>query len=95
MRGEQAIFNLEIKKKRGLSINSDIHHSKVPSSDFKMFQMTVWSFGFNGMLVPIGSKTGVGYINGFHPLGFMVRQLKSEDLFTKRYWGDLGVKMPA
>ena len=60
-----------------------------------MFQMTVWSFGFNGMLVPIGSKTGVGYINGFHPLGFMVRQLKSEDLFTKRYWGDLGVKMPA
>ena len=33
MRGEQAIFNLEIKKKSGLSINPDIHHSKVPSSD--------------------------------------------------------------
>ena len=32
MRGEQAIFNLEIKKKSGLSINSDIHHSKVFSS---------------------------------------------------------------
>ena len=32
MRGEQAIFNLEIKKKRGLSINPDIHHSKVSSS---------------------------------------------------------------
>ena len=32
MRGEQAIFNLEIKKKSGLSINPDIHHSKVPSS---------------------------------------------------------------
>jgi len=29
MRGEQAIFNLEIKKKSGLSINPDIHHSKV------------------------------------------------------------------
>ena len=29
---EQAIFNLEIKKKSGLSINPDIHHSKVPSS---------------------------------------------------------------
>jgi len=33
MRGEQAIFNLEIKKKSGLSINPDIHHSKVISSD--------------------------------------------------------------
>ena len=32
MRGEQAIFILEIKKKSGLSINPDIHHSKVPSS---------------------------------------------------------------
>ena len=34
MRGEQAIFNLEIKKKSGLSINPDIHHSKVFSSVF-------------------------------------------------------------
>ena len=33
MRGEQAIFNLEIKKKSGLSINPYIHHSKVFSSD--------------------------------------------------------------
>ena len=33
MRGEQAIFNLEIKKKSGLSLNPDIHHSKVLSSD--------------------------------------------------------------
>jgi len=32
MRGEQAIFNLEIKKKSGLSLNPDIHHSKVFSS---------------------------------------------------------------
>ena len=33
MRGEQAIFNLEIKKRSGLSINPDIHHSKVFSSE--------------------------------------------------------------
>ena len=33
MRGEQAIFNLEIKKKSGLSLNPDIHHTKVLSSD--------------------------------------------------------------
>ena len=36
MRGEQALFNFEIKKKSGSSINPDIHQSKVPSSwDFK------------------------------------------------------------
>ena len=34
MIGEQAIFNLEIKKKSGLSINPDIHHSKVFSSEY-------------------------------------------------------------
>ena len=34
MRGEQAIFNLEIKKNSGLSIDPDIHHSKVFSSDY-------------------------------------------------------------
>ena len=33
MSGEKAIFNLEIKKKNGLSLNPDIHHSKVFSSD--------------------------------------------------------------
>ena len=32
MRGVQAIFNLEIKKKSGLSLNPDINHSKVFSS---------------------------------------------------------------
>ena len=39
MRGEQAIFNLEIKKKSGLSINPDIHHSKVFSSGFSKFSI--------------------------------------------------------
>ena len=34
MSGEQAIFNLQIKKKCGLSLNLDIHHSKVFSSDY-------------------------------------------------------------
>ena len=33
-RGEQAIFNLEIKKKSGLSHNPDIHLSKVFSSGY-------------------------------------------------------------
>ena len=36
MRGEQAIINLEIKKKSILSINPDIHHSKVFSSGYKL-----------------------------------------------------------
>ena len=34
MSGEEAIFNLQIKKKSGLSLNPDIHHSKVPGSGF-------------------------------------------------------------
>ena len=38
MRGEQAIFNLELKKKSGLSINPDIHHSKVFSSELKTLE---------------------------------------------------------
>ena len=37
MREEQAIFNLEIKKKNGLSINPDIHLSKVLSSVIIIF----------------------------------------------------------
>ena len=32
MSGERAIFNLQIKKKSGLSLNPDIHHSKFFSS---------------------------------------------------------------
>ena len=45
MRGEQAIFNLEIKKKSGLSINPDIHHSKVFSSDSLIEQIKCETFG--------------------------------------------------
>ena len=33
----QDYVNLEIIKKRGSSINPDIHHSKVPSSDSKLY----------------------------------------------------------
>jgi len=32
-KGDQALFNLKIKKKKRLSIDLDIHHSKVSSSD--------------------------------------------------------------
>ena len=42
MRGEQAIFNLEIKKKSGLSINPDIHHSKVFSSEQNLIFIQFW-----------------------------------------------------
>ena len=41
IRGEQALFNLEIKKKRGLSKNLDIHHSKVFSSGKKILHV-IW-----------------------------------------------------
>ena len=41
MSGEQAIFNLQIKKKSGLSINPDIHHSKVFSSELKSLECDI------------------------------------------------------
>ena len=43
MNGEQAIFNLEIKKKSGLSLNPDIHHSKVFSSEFIVLTSKVYN----------------------------------------------------
>ena len=43
-RGEQSLFNLEIKKKSGSSINHDIHDSKVPSSAC-VCETTLASFG--------------------------------------------------
>ena len=49
MIGEQAIFNLEIKKKSGLSINPDIQYSKVPSSELKTLEW--WISGL--MLNPL------------------------------------------
>ena len=41
MRGEQAIFNLEIKKKSVLSINPDFHHSKVFSSGHSKYSTAI------------------------------------------------------
>jgi len=40
MSGEQSIFNLQIKKKSGLSLNPDTHHSKVFSSVFLSIYMS-------------------------------------------------------
>ena len=40
-RRTSAIFNLEIKKKSGLSINPDIHHSKVFSSELKSLECDI------------------------------------------------------
>ena len=51
MRGEQAIFNLDIMKKSGLSLNPDIHHSKVFSSGFK--QNCDWSSQTNQLNILI------------------------------------------
>ena len=41
MRGEQAIFNLEIKEKSGLSINTDIRNSKFSSSELKTLEWDI------------------------------------------------------
>ena len=63
MRGEQAIFNLEIKKKSGLSINPDIHHSKVFSSGQK-FIIYLWKmFKFDAAYY----KITFDYFSGLQP----------------------------
>ena len=43
MSGEQAIFNLQIKKKSGLSLNPNINHSKVFSSDIYSELLIIWT----------------------------------------------------
>jgi len=43
----QDYVNLEIKKKSGLSLNPDIHHSKVPSSDRISSKGGVSNYGFH------------------------------------------------
>ena len=45
MKGQQAIFNLEIKKKSGLSLNPDIHYSKVFSSGRVVYE-TEWIYEY-------------------------------------------------
>ena len=52
MREEQAIFILEIKKKSGLSINPDIHHSKVFNSG--CINLSLWK-RLNSLEPPIQS----------------------------------------
>ena len=62
MRGEQAIFNLEIKKKSGLSINPDIHHSKVFSSVYTLYSTVVFevsSFVGNPVYRNLQYKEGI------------------------------------
>ena len=61
MRGEQAIFNLEIKKKSGLSINPDIHHSKVFSS--AQVEYSIWRI----FMLGIGAFQGPFFSLGLTP----------------------------
>jgi len=51
-RGEQALFNLEIKKKSRSSINSGIYYSRVPSSEFlSSFYLIKWRYIFYKLVV--------------------------------------------
>ena len=54
MRREQALFNLEIKKKSGSSINPDIHYSKVPSSEVKTFGVWLSELCINLHVMQVG-----------------------------------------
>jgi len=50
---------------------------------------------FVGMIVPFGAKAGLGSINGWNLPSFLCVKLKSADLFSSKYWSDVGLQMPA
>ena len=68
MRGEQAIFNLEIKKKSRLSIKPDIHHSKVFSSGdlISFIKLLVQRLILNGT-----HETNIWTKNGWIPVFYL------------------------
>ena len=77
--GEQAIFNLDIKNKFGLSINPDIHHSKVFSSE------RVITVGyFRGLVLGVG---GDYFLSQFTPFK-MHLSCVSCTTWTKRIYSD-------
>jgi len=49
---------------------------------------------FIGMLVPFGASAGAGIFNGWHLPNFVGAKLKYADLFTSKYWGLVGIKVP-
>jgi len=66
MREEQAIFNLEIKKKSGLSINPDIHHSKVFSSGKLIIELFISLFNHVSVkIINTGLKSVTVQLNSF------------------------------
>lgn len=56
--------------------------------------LTPYKRPFVGMLVPVGSKAGVGIFNGWSVPSFAGTKLKYADLFTSKFWDVAGVKMP-
>ena len=87
MRGEQAIFNLEIKKKSGFSINPDIHHSKVFSSvhskssfKYHLFQATLISSFISWKSVTLPGIVECPYLNAA-----VVNSLKRVGLISGSY----------
>ena len=57
------LFNLEIKNKSGLSINPDIHHSKVPSSELRKINKINKSANINRKTREIYFKYKMLYLN--------------------------------
>lgn len=49
---------------------------------------------FQGMVIPIGSKGGVGDYNGWCLPSFAVKKFKSETLFVDMFWGVVDLKPP-
>ena len=75
-RGEQALFNLEIKKKSGLSINPDIHYSKVPRAE---------NFSSENSLLGIKALLKISCLRSIYIIADILNRLKRvqfQDLFA-------------
>ena len=46
------------------------------------------------MVLPIGKTGGVGFLKGVTIGNFLVKILKSKNLFTQQTWSDVGLKSP-
>jgi len=61
---------------------------------YRMEELKEYWRPFFGMLVPFGSRDGVGFYQNFMIVNFIGRFLKYGNLFTEKFWGLAGLDEP-
>ena len=93
-RGEHALFNLEIKKKRRSSINLDIHHSKVISSELGTLEWWISGLMLDLLFFLISRLNNACYpldinLQIFYPAGLWIfhsEVFSSGKISLSRFW---------